>query len=277
MMGQQPPPAVEVEVLAWLPSCQEDPEFGTPNRQKEYATTLKTEGLHAAVWMYEPSALTTVSALNKEIGLNVNPWVPNMRAYLRDASEHGVVGAALQRFMRLPLPDKARIALHNIRRAIGVVRRDFTTGLLIMVDMELVRFRRYGASAAFLNASVTDLVLALDDPRLLREFLGLVRRTYGLEAGLATYNYGVLVERLQAWRVFPEVIVAPFNSRGYLMNPSKERCERALRTSQIPVLATHIEVDGLVKRQDAVAYLRGLGIKRALASRSPSRGGRGQG
>ena len=149
MMGQQLPPADEVEVLAWLPSCQEDAEFGTPERQKEYATTLKTEGLHAAVWMYEPIALRTVSALHEEIGLNVNPWVPNMRAYLRDASEHGVVGAALQRFMRLPLPDKARIAFHNISRAIGVVRRDFTTGLLIMVDMELVRFRRYGASAAF--------------------------------------------------------------------------------------------------------------------------------
>lgn len=276
-MRQQPPTSDEVEILAWLPSCQEDPEFGTPERQKEYATTLTTEGLHAAVWMYEPSALTTVSALNEELSLNVNPWVPNMRAYLRDASEHGVVGAALQRYIRLPLPDKARVALHNVRRALGVVRRDFTTGLLIMVDMELVRFRRYGASAAFLNASVTDLVLALDDPRLLREFLGLARRTYGLEAGLATYNYGVLVERLQAWRVFPEVIAAPFNSRGYLMNPSKERCERALRASQIPVVATHIEVDGLVKRQDAVAYLRGLGIKRALARRSPSRGCRGQG
>jgi hypothetical protein len=276
-MRQQPPPADEVEVLAWLPSCQEDPVFGTPERQKEYATTLETEGLHAAVWMYEPSALTTVSALHNEIGLKVNPWVPNMRAYLRDASEHGVVGAALQRFIRLPFPDKARITLHNIRRTLGVVRRDFTTGLLIMVDMELVRFRRYGASAVFLNASVTDLVLALDDPRLLREFVRLADRTYGLEAGLATYNYGVLVERLRAWRIFPEVIAAPFNSRGYLMNPSKERCERALRTSQIPVLATHIEVDGLVKRQDAVAYLRGLGIKRALARRSPSRGCRGQG
>lgn len=275
-MRQHPPPSEEVELLAWLPSCQEDPGFGTAARRDEYATALEEEGLGAAIWMYEPSALPTVTSLHDEMGLTIHPWVPNMRAYLRDASEHGVVGAALQRYFHLPLLDKARIVLHNFRRALGVVRRDFATGLLIMVDMELVRFRRYGAAAAFLNASVTDLVLALDDPRLLREFIRLVRRTYGLEAGLATYNYGVLVERLQAWRVVPDVIVAPFNPRGYLMNPSKERCERALQASQIPVLATHIEVDGLVERQDAIDYIRGLGIHRALARLSPSRGGCGK-
>lgn len=255
----------DVQLLAWLPPLQEDPEFGTSWGQKKCARILEAEGVRDAVWMYEPAVISTVQALHDEIGLRVHPMVPNMRAYLRDASEHGVVGAALLRYRRLVLADKLRIATHHLSRAFKAARRDFATGVLIMADMELVHFRRYGASTAFLNASVTDLVLAMDDPRLIREFLWLSERTYGLEGGLATYNLGVLAERLQAWKIRPAVIAAPFNARGYLMNPSIEECERALDLLQAPVLATHIEVDGLVQRQEAIDYLRDHGIWRAVA------------
>jgi len=265
-MKQSPPAGRdEVQLLARLPPLQEDPDFGTSRGQKEYATVLEAEGVRDAVWMYEPAVISTVQALHDEIGLRVHPMVPNMRAYLRDASEHGVVGAALQRYHRLVVADKLRVATHHLGRVFKAARRDFPTGVLIMADMELVHFRRFGASMAFLNASVTDLVLAMDDPRLIREFLRLTQRTYGLEGGLATYNLGVLAERLQAWKIRPAVIAAPFNARGYLMNPSIEQCERALDLLQASVLATHIEVDGLVQRQEAIDYLRGHGIRRAVA------------
>lgn len=253
-----------VELVGWLPLAQRDPDFGSPERQAVYEAELAALGARRIAWMYEPGAEAAVLALRRRFGLAVESIVPNMRSYLRDASDHGVVGAALHRVLGLPLADKARIALHHVPRAARVLARDFATGVLVIVEMELARFRYLGASSVLLNASVTDLALALDNDRLVRDFVRLAGRTYGCEAGLATYNFGVLVERLETWGVRPDLVAAPFNPRGYLMNPSKEECERALKTAPLDVMATHVEVDGLVARPDALEYLRGLGIRRAM-------------
>jgi hypothetical protein len=250
--------------MAWLPHRQRDPDFPSAARQAFYAAQLRASGIRRVLWMLEPESEPAVAALHAGLGVSVNPLVPNMRAYLRDASDHGVVGAALQRFRRLRPLDQARIALHNVRQAPGVLARDFATGVLVMVEMELARFRRYAPRTVVLNASVTDLALALDHDRLLRGFVRLAARTYGLEAALATYNYDALAARLRAWRIRPTLVVAPFNPRGYLMNPSRDACERALRASDVEVMASHVEVDGLVERPAALAYLRALGVRRSI-------------
>jgi hypothetical protein len=252
-----------------LPQTQRDPEFAAPARQAAYAAAIERLGARAALWMLEPAAEASVTALAAGLGLPVNPVVPNMRAYLRDASDYGVVGAALQRFRRLGLADQARIAWHNLPRAPRVLARDFATGVLVMVEMELARFRRFAPAYGVLNASLTDLAVALDRGRLVAEFVRLAERTYGLRSALATYNYGVLVGRLQAWGVRPAAVLAPFNPRGYLMNPSREECERLTKASGIDVIATHVEVDGLVSYPAAVEYLRGVGIETGVAEVAP--------
>lgn len=258
-----------VERVGRLPTVQRDAELARPERQAAYAAHLEALGIRVLLWPYEREGEAAVGALRARLDLRVDPVVPDMRGYLRDASEFGVVGAALRRFGRLGPLDQARIGWHHLARLRRVLRRDFASGVLVMVEMELLRARRYGARAAFLTASVTDLALALDHARLAREFVWLVERTYGLQAGLATYNYGTLVARLRAWGVRPSLIAAPFNPRGYLMNPSPAACEDAVRASEVPVLATHIDVDGLVAPAEALAYLRGLGIRRAAIDLRP--------
>jgi hypothetical protein len=258
-----------VELWAALPQTQRDPAFPTPARQAAVAAEIERLGVEAALWMLEPAGETAVGGLAQRFRLPVNAVVPNMRAYLRDASDYGVVGAALQRFRCLGLLDQARIALHNLPRAPRVLARDFATGVLVMVEMELARLRRLTPTYGVLNASVTDLALALDQRRLIADFVALTERAYGLRSALATYNYGILVERLGAWGVRPGAVLAPFNPRGYLMNPSRQECEWLLKGSPIDVVATHVEVDGLVGLPEAVEYLSGLGIGRAVLELAP--------
>ncbi len=258
-----------LELVGRLPLVQRDPDLARPERQAAYAAQLEALGIRTLLWPYERAGEAAVAALRARLGLRVDPVVPDMRGYLRDASEFGVVGAALQRFRRLGPLGQARIGWHQLCRAPRVLRRDFATGVLVMVEMDLLRARRYGAGTVFLAASVTDLVVALDHARLAREFVRLAERAYGLQAGLATYNYGTLVERLRAWGVRPGLIAAPFNPRGYLMHPSPDACERAVRACDVPVLATEFEVDGLVARAEALAYLRALGIRRAAVDLRP--------
>src|SRR3989304_2735014 len=66
----------------------------------------RAQGARPAFWTPEPAADGTVAALHERLGLAVNPVVPNMRAYLRDASDYGVVGAVFRRFRRLRLADQ---------------------------------------------------------------------------------------------------------------------------------------------------------------------------
>jgi hypothetical protein len=262
MSGSRPRP--DVELLGALPRLQKDPAFPTASRQAHYLARLRSLGVRTAVWMFEAETEPAVAALRAAHPFRLVPVVPNMQAYLRDASDHGVVGAAVQRFRRLPPVAQARLALHHATRGLRVLRRDFATGLLILVDMELARLRREAPAGVLLNASVTDLVLALDQPRLLRDFVRLAERTYGIEAGLGTYNYGTLAARLGAYGLRPSLVAAPFNPRGYLMNPSRAACEAAAKSAGSGLLATHVEVDGLVPLPAAFEYVAGVGIARAL-------------
>jgi hypothetical protein len=255
---------LDVELLAALPRLQRDPRLLTPDRQAAYAARLAAVEARSVVWLAERESEPGIVALARRHAFGLYPIVPNMQSYMRDASEHGVVGAAIARFRRLGPAAQVRLALRHARRAPRVAARDFATGLLVLVDMELARLRHLGLVGALLNPSVTDLVLALDVPALLRDFVRLVERSYGLEAALGTYNYGTLVPRLAARGIRPGAIAAPFNPRGYLMNPSRAACEATAKGPGPPVVATHLEVDGLVPLEAAVEYAAGLGIRRAV-------------
>lgn len=252
------------ELIVALPQCQRDPDFPSAARQAAYAVELRALGTRSVLWAYETEAEAAVGALQRSLDLTVVPVVPNMRAYLRDASDAGVVGAARHRFFRLGPRDQLRIALRHVGRARKVLARDFTTGMLMLVEMELARFRPFRPRRVLLTASVTDLALALDRMALLRDFVGLAERSYGVEAGLATCNYGMLESRLDGCDIRPSWVAAPFNPRGYLMNPSRGACEAVVRRARAPVVATHVEVDGLVERASAMQYVATLGIHAAV-------------
>jgi hypothetical protein len=253
-----------IEVLAALPRLQRDPQLLMPERQAACAARLAALEARTVVWLPERESEPAFRAIASRHRVRLLPVVPNMQAYMRDSSEHGVVGAAVARFRRLALPAQVGLALRHASRAPRVAARDFATGLLLLVDMELARLRQLDPTGVLLNPSVTDLVLALDVPALLRDFVRLVERSYGLEAALGTYNYGTLVPRLAAWGIRPGAIAAPFNPRGYLMNPSRSACEATAKGPGPAVVATHLEVDGLVALEGALEYAAGLGIRRAV-------------
>src|SRR3972149_2257364 len=128
-----------IELFGWLPSRQADPtiEAGPPRGVRQL---IDRDHVRDALWLYEAEAEATVSALHRGAGLSVHPVVPNMAAYVRDAADRGPIGAVLGRFKRLSLADRAQPFLHHLGRAPGVLAKDFTTGILIPLEMEAVKF-----------------------------------------------------------------------------------------------------------------------------------------
>lgn len=242
MAASAAPPALEV--FARLPSRQADATFGIG--RPDVWQFFDRYGVRDALWLYEPEAEPVVSALHRETEVRVHPVVPNMAHYVRDTADRGPIGAALVRFKRLGLADRVRLMVHHALRAPGIVTRDFTTGVLILVEMEAARFRPFSPRYVFLHPSLTDLGLALGNRALAQGFMALAQRALGLTPALMTHNFGLLVSRLAAWGLRAPLVAAPFTPRGYLMSPSKASCEEALRRWRRPVLALRPDVGGRV-------------------------------
>jgi hypothetical protein len=151
-----------------------------------------------------------------------------------------------------------------MKRVRQVLAKDFNTGILLLAEMELAKFQQWKPDYVFLHPWITDLALALGNKRLFVEYVELIRRTYRLNPGLMSHNYGRLVPELKTWSIEVGAIVGPFNRKGYLMNPGQTACEQARRESDAEVIASHIDAGGTIDGEASTEYLRQLNIRKAL-------------
>lgn len=155
--------------------------------------------------------------------------VPHVAGYVREATDHGLFGAAVRRVRRIPFFAGLRLGVQGLFNVRGVLRRDFTTLLRLLLAMETASFRRVRPPVVFLHPQMTDLLLALDNGRAVGAALAQIRRG-GAVPGLATNNLGHLLPRLQAWGIDVPCVLAPMHPDGYGMRPDRPACEAALET-----------------------------------------------
>lgn len=222
------------------------------------------QGIGAVMPMNDAATLAALDRARADTALEVFPIIPNALGYVRDATDHGMVGAGLKHLRRLGLRDLLGIGLRSVPRAPRVLRRDFPTLLAVLVDVEMAVFRRYRPRLVLLHAQVTDIAVALGNVEALRVFADLVRRRYGAEPGLATSNFGLLLPHLRRTGLDLRVVVAPFNARGFLMKPTRDACEALLAAGDVTVIADRLGIDGPDSWPADFAYLDRLGIRSAV-------------
>ncbi len=163
------------------------------------------------------------------------PIAPNLRGFMREAVEHGMVGAGLRRAWRVGPVALAGMGVRGLGRIAPLARRDFPTMLSAFIELELADFKRYDPPLVFLQAQITDLALAMRSPMILESFSQAVARRTGAAAGLATYNFGHLMGSLKAWGLETAAILTPWEPGGGGMRPSHEACLKAARHCQVPI------------------------------------------
>ena len=253
-------PRFGVERWAWIPSVQQAPDLFAG------AARFTTNGERGLLWDYEKAGQHFVDTIYRESGTKIYPVVPNMASYARDTRDRSPIAAMLQRFLRLNPREMARVACTNIVKLLEILGRDFSTGALILAEMEIVKFRRYQPEVVFLNNQIVDLAMAFDNQKLFTEFQRLVRERHGLGVGIVTFNYSWLAPKLVRWGIKADRIIAPFNAKGYLMHRSKEECEQCVAEQRSALIASEFTAAGTIPDAEALAYLQGLGIQ-AIASR----------
>ena len=249
---------------AAIPSRQENLAFYDADRAAAHITALRERPFGALLWTWEAEGAALVERLHGETGLPVCPIVPNMAAYARDTRDKGLAGAALSRLLRLAPTDMLRVCLGAVPATAQVLRKDFATGMCILAEMELVRFRPFQPFAAFLCAQMGDLAMAFDNRSLFARFQDLATRRYGLQTGVITSNFGHLAPRLEAWGVRPDWVVAPFNRLGYFMYPDREACERLAPQWRERLVAAEPDAGGALEMDEGLAHLQAFGPAAAV-------------
>lgn len=189
--------------------------------------------------------------------------VPNMFAFIRDLTDLGPVGAARVRFTRLGPRAMLRTGLGAAARLGRIRRRDFTTGALLVADMELAALRGLRVSRLLLHPQLTEIALAGGVTGL---FTAFAARAAGLgaEAALVTHNPLRAAEVLGAEAGCFVQVVAPCNPRGYKMFPERGACERLFRTDPRRYVASEATAGGAVAPAAALAHARALGLGGAV-------------
>jgi hypothetical protein len=149
---------------------------------------------------------------------------------------------------------RARMGLRATLRLAALRRGDYAVRVPMLLEADAHRLPGKGLAGVVIAAPLTDTALAGDHRAFFETVLRFVRRRFRALAGLETRNGGVLLERLRAWGLAPDFVVAPMNPCGLGMKPSPQDLLDELAKGGVPFLATELRAGGICPLGDGAAF-----------------------
>ena len=224
LAGQWPAQGAHPELIRLREAWQ------TPAKLRAALARRAVEGYRAAVVLSETIFSEAIKLSGPPLPAFI-PIVPNIQGLMRDAVEHGMVGAGLRRVWRAGAFALAGMGLRNVGNLGALKRRDFPTLLQGFIELELAGFSKYDCPAVLLQAQMTDLAIAAHNPRILEAFFKTVRARSGAEPGLITHNAAAAIAALKSWGIEPALMVTPFGAQAGCARPDNETAAHSLRAS----------------------------------------------
>jgi hypothetical protein len=223
-------------------------------------------GADGFVFYTQPTNLATFKLLTSqypEISFDMYPLFPYARDYVRDATEMGTVGLLMERLKRLTLAGKIKAVFEG---GLAALTLDPHRILAMTLEAEVEDFLKAAPPRArlkgiFLHDIIVDLSVALGLREMIETHIESVAGKYGVKPGLVTRNFTKLVGFLENNNISTKdlMIMAPFNSLGFQMNPSRQACEETLASrNHLDVLAMGLFSAGILDLESALAYIKGL-------------------
>jgi hypothetical protein len=150
---------------------------------------------------------------------------------------------------------KIKLLLKNMP---SLISAGVTGNLLPMIDsilkteLNFVKVTR--PNFILLHGTLTDMACVTDQKNLLSLFKQKVIEA-GAVPGLTTHNLGMTYAKLKTMGIHFPVIEAPFNPRGFMMQPSVERClEVRKEACDVCFIAKKVLAGGPVSPAEGFAY-----------------------
>lgn len=191
-----------------------------------------------------------------ELGMYAS--VPYPHKYANLVAEKGII-ATLQE----ALAGRSAMSLLGLASSgLSMLTGDMTKIMTTLVDVELSVFRDLNIKVVFLQNIVTDLLLGLALKDFFVAYSCHIRNKCNAIPGFLTMNIPRLAAFLESVGVKESVICGPVNKLGYLMSPDKAAYEEYFtHPPKYPVTAMSIYASGAIPAEEAVAYVRQLGIQ----------------
>ncbi len=195
----------------------------------------------------------------KKYSKNLNFVVPNMAAFVRDVTEYGNIGAIVRRALKLSPLSLIKMAWWNKFNVLKLLKKDFATGLGVLVQMEILQILKYRPQMIALTDQVTDLAMALQNMAIIKGYLRTICNV-GLDSSLVTNNLLDTATTLGRLNIKNCRVITPFNSYGYEMNPSQARVEAMIKLMDPSLIYAIVPEDNA--KEDK--YLTSFGIQKKV-------------
>jgi len=189
----------------------------------------------------------------------VYPVLPYAARYVRVVNEKGITGLMNDVLSSLSAVEKARLIVHS---GISTLTFNPIGAMMAYIDSELSQIPKEAKiRSVLLHEVITDLGVSFRATEIFQSFTQHIRNKWHATPGFVTRNFPKFVDLCHEINqpLSDILIMTPFNSIGFQMNPSRESCEAYLtRVGDGKIIAMSILAAGYIPLYDAVAYIRNL-------------------
>lgn len=242
-----------------------DAEVAYPEYAANLVMTSLENGANGFMFSVSEMTLSILRIINERGRVNslrLYPIVPYAFEYVRLATRIGIGGLAKNFGKEIAFSGNVKAMSMGLK---GVMRMDPVALLKTYLYYEISRIKSSAGQRAklcsvLLHEVVTDMALALNLDWLFKSYVEFILNI-GMKPGFNTRNFAYLVNKFREWDLDLRemIIAAPFNKKGFQMDPSKTECERALANIPEPnVIAISILAAGYLKPLEAIDYIATL-------------------
>ena len=179
---------------------------------------------------------------------NFFPCMPYAHKYANAVTELGIVGS-----IKEYVP--GNIFSFAIKGGMGILNKDFSKLMELLIDAEMKMFRGVKTPVIFLQNVLVDLILGLGMYEVFAQYHDYIKKKFDAEPGYITMNMPRLLDALESVGISNPIICSSINKIGFRMSGGIELYEKYLNEKTFRPIAMQVLAAGALCPKEAIEYL----------------------
>ena len=179
---------------------------------------------------------------------NFFPCMPYAHKYANAVTELGIVGS-----IKEYIP--GNIFSFAIKGGMGILNKDFSKLMELLIDAEMKMFRGVKTPVIFLQNVLVDLILGLGMYEVFAQYHDYIKKKFDAEPGYITMNMPRLLDALESVGISNPIICSSINKIGFRMSGGIELYEKYLNEKTFRPIAMQVLAAGALSPKEAIEYL----------------------
>lgn len=185
---------------------------------------------------------------SKYLDFNFFPCMPYAHKYANAVTELGIVGS-----IKEYVP--GNIFSFAIKGGMGILNKDFSKLMELLIDAEMKMFRGVKTPVIFLQNVLVDLILGLGMYEVFAQYHDYIKKKFDAEPGYITMNMPRLLDALESVGISNPIICSSINKIGFRMSGGIELYEKYLNEKTFRPIAMQVLAAGALSPKEAIEYL----------------------